>query len=202
MRPCLVHPRESECNVTTTVGRHENGTPEYQHLAAMVCEAVNDGSGVSGFPGHSEESWRRICLPLSRRQSRRHCARCSSISWRHACSARGHGLPVRTNARSCWLDLCQRGGGLFSTYQAWSQLSYATIRLDPFGIPPSACPLVDTVTRRSRARARLPGPAVGGEGKGGCMFRTLCLSKLTRPASRCRFKSLHSTACESGCSTG
>jgi hypothetical protein len=94
------------------------------------------------------------------------------------------------------------GGGLFSTYQAWSQLSYATIRLDPFGIPPSACPLVDTVTRRSRARARLPGPAVGGEGKGGCMFRTLCLSKLTRPASRCRFKSLHSTACESGCSTG
>ena len=111
MRPCLVHPRESECNVTTTVGRHENGTPEYQHLAAMVCKAVNDGSGVSGFPGHSEESWRRICLPLSRRQSRRHCARCSSISWRHACSARGHGLPVRTNARSCWLDLCQRGGG-------------------------------------------------------------------------------------------
>jgi len=72
-----------------------------------------------------------------------------------------------------WLDLCQRGRG-FSTYQTWSQLSYATIRLDPLGIPPSARPLVDTVTLRSRAR--LPGPAIGGEGKGvfgNGMFRTL-----------------------------
>ena len=54
-------------------------TPEYQHLAAMVSESVHDGSGVSGFPGHSEESWRRICLSLSRRQSQRHCAHVRAV---------------------------------------------------------------------------------------------------------------------------
>jgi len=98
-----------------------------------------------------------------------------------------------------WLDLCQNGG--FSTYQAWSQLSYATIRLDPLCMPPSARPLVDTVTRRSRARARLSGPAAGGDEADtfrNDMFRTLSLPTLTCPVSRCRFKSLRSMACLSG----
>jgi len=33
----------------------------------------------TGFPGLSEESWRRICLSLSRRQSRRHCAHVRAV---------------------------------------------------------------------------------------------------------------------------
>lgn len=93
----------------------ENGTPEYQHLEAMVSFHGHDGSGVSGFPGHSEESWRRMCLTAPRAVSRgaiaHTCARCSSFSWRQACSARGHGLPARTNVRFVpRLDLCQMGG--------------------------------------------------------------------------------------------